>query len=146
MLKKWHVLVNTFTIGLVTMFILPVEYIGLGLGATLLSALFPDFDIAFVKLKLAIHRDIFFHSAITPILVLIGGLFLNSFYTMIILSIFSIGCGIHLLVDFFPKFKLRGFGLIHVFKKAKKEKFSLNWLYINTLITLSTGILIILLL
>ncbi|MFX0133412.1 MAG: hypothetical protein ACFFDN_07200 [Candidatus Hodarchaeota archaeon] len=99
----------------------------------------PDFDVVLMKIGAWVHRDIVWHSFIIPIISPVLLIFFPEELLLYSVGLFSIGYGVHLLCDFFPKMELSGFGLIHVWSDAKSESWSIRWLTIGFLISAIMG-------
>jgi hypothetical protein len=142
---KGHAITNEIVLLLLVYLFVPIDYICVLTGVFIapLSALFPDFDLELRKLGIGEHRDILFHSSIFGIIPIPGFLFLHSLDYLLLTSLFAVGYGNHLFFDYFPKFKLIGYGRIHIFKEQKTGKFSLGWLVGNTIVAMGLGILIL---
>ena len=142
MKKKYHLLVNEIVLAILAYFICrnTDELYLIIFIISPLSAIFPDFDVGLMKVGILTHRDILFHSFVFPAAAVIGSFFFDSSIAILACSCFSIGYGVHLLCDFCPKFKLSGFGLIHVFSDAKSESWSLRWLTLGFIISTAMGI------
>ncbi|MHA1299152.1 MAG: metal-dependent hydrolase [Candidatus Helarchaeota archaeon] len=103
----------------------------------------PDFDIILMKSKLCVHRDVFWHSFIIPVISPILYLIYPNEMLLYSIALVCIGYGTHLLCDFFPKMNLAGFGLIHVGNDAQSESWSLKWLTWGFIISVLVGAAII---
>lgn len=111
----------------------------LAAGIAGFSGHLPDFDIILMKTGLCVHRDVFWHSFIIPLISPILCIFIPNELLFYSIGLFTIGYGTHLLCDFFPKMKLIGFGLIHVGNDAKSESWSLKWLAWGFFISVLVG-------
>lgn len=144
---KLHSLINFFALAPIVYFTLPPSagwaynywYVYTAIIAAF-SGHLPDFDIILMKIGPWVHRDVFWHSFIIPLISPVLYLFLAQEFFLYSIGLFCIGYGLHLLFDFFPKMKLSGFGLIHVWSDAKPEKWSLNWLTWGFLISAMIGV------
>ncbi|MFX1450192.1 MAG: metal-dependent hydrolase [Promethearchaeota archaeon] len=146
---RYHVLVNLIILGLITyvttssLDTVYIDWYILAVPIATFSGLFPDSDVALMKIGPWVHRDIFWHSFLIPVISPILLIFFPEEIVLYSIGLFSIGYGAHLLFDFFPKMELRGFGLIHVLSDAKSESWSLCWLAIGFLISVILGAAII---
>jgi len=131
---RYHAMVNFIVLAPITIFtikfVTPVTnyWYVLAAGIAVFSGHLPDFDLILMKTGLCVHRDVFWHSFIIPLISPILCIFIPDEMLLYSIGLCTIGYGLHLLFDFFPKMKLAGFGLIHVGHDAKSESWSLKWL------------------
>lgn len=142
---RYHTIMNFFILETIGYFIYPSAILGLILAIIIaaISGHSPDFDIILEKVGPWMHRDVVLHSFIIPMIITIFSFLLKDDLIRYSIGLFAIGYGFHLLFDFFPKLKLSGFGLIHIFTDAMHEKWSLIWLTVSFIISLLMGAVII---
>ena len=141
---RYHFLVNVLVL-LPIVLLLPspvyIDWCYLLFPIAAISGHLPDFDVILMKIGPWVHRDVFWHSFIVPAIATGLSLFffINEPLILYSVGLFNIGYGVHLLVDFFPKMELAGFGLIHVWSDAKSESWSIRWLTVGFILSAIMG-------